>query len=179
MPVDLMVMQRSCSSWRVSVRRASPAFSWAMIPAAATRESVRVDLPCYVERAMGRVGVSHSLSPRRVDNKIGTCYLGGRSRSALEGAKEPIGSAGGGRREERGVGRAEGVGADLDARRWARGRADARRASFHGHDRRRTARPARAFSARDHDPNPPGVPADRFSRKSVVRRRLGAGRERT
>ena len=46
MPVDLMVMQRSCSSWRVSVRRASPAFSWAMIPAAATRESVGVDLPC-------------------------------------------------------------------------------------------------------------------------------------
>jgi hypothetical protein len=54
MPVDLMVMQRSCSSWRVSVRRASPAFSWAMIPAAATRESVRVDLPCYVEREIGR-----------------------------------------------------------------------------------------------------------------------------
>ena len=176
--MDLMVMQRSCSSWRVSVRRASPAFSWAMIPAAATRESVRVDLPCYVERAMGRVG-GESLRRRRGEwiIRFGTCYLGGRSRSALEGAKEPIGSAGG-RREERGVGRAEGVGADRDARRWARGRADARRASFHGHDRRRTAR-ARAIPARDHDPNPPGVPADRFSRKSVVRRRLGAGRERT
>ena len=49
MPVDLMVMQRSCSSWRVSVRRVSPAAEAAMIPAAATRESVRVDLPCDVE----------------------------------------------------------------------------------------------------------------------------------
>merc|ERR1740139_2014825 len=45
MPVDLMVMQRSCSSWRVSVRRVSPADDAAMIPAAATSESVRVDLP--------------------------------------------------------------------------------------------------------------------------------------
>jgi len=52
--VDLMVMQRSCSSWRVSVRRASPAFSWAMIPAAATRESVRVDLPCESKGRWGR-----------------------------------------------------------------------------------------------------------------------------
>ena len=41
----LMVMPRSCSSARVSVRRWSPACSMAMMPAAATRESVRVDLP--------------------------------------------------------------------------------------------------------------------------------------
>lgn len=41
----LMVMPRSCSSARVSVRRWSPACSMAMIPAAATSESVRVDLP--------------------------------------------------------------------------------------------------------------------------------------
>ena len=38
-------MQRSCSSWRVSVRRMSPAASTAMMPAAATSESVSVDLP--------------------------------------------------------------------------------------------------------------------------------------
>ena len=43
--VDLMVMQRSCSSFRVSVKRVSPARAEAMIPALHTRESVRVDLP--------------------------------------------------------------------------------------------------------------------------------------
>ncbi len=43
--VDLMVMQRSCSSFLVSVKRASPAFDAAMIPALETKESVRVDLP--------------------------------------------------------------------------------------------------------------------------------------
>ena len=36
---------RSCSSARVSVARASPAFPVEMIPALASRESVRVDLP--------------------------------------------------------------------------------------------------------------------------------------
>lgn len=36
---------RSCSSARVSVARASPAFPVEMIPALARRESVRVDLP--------------------------------------------------------------------------------------------------------------------------------------
>ena len=40
-----MVMHRSCSSLRVSVNRASPAFAAEMIPARWTRESVRVDFP--------------------------------------------------------------------------------------------------------------------------------------
>lgn len=43
--VDLIVMQRSCSSLRVSVKRVSPAFAPAMIPAFETSESVKVDLP--------------------------------------------------------------------------------------------------------------------------------------
>lgn len=43
--VDLMVMQRSCSSLRVSVKRVSPALAPAIIPALETRESVRVDFP--------------------------------------------------------------------------------------------------------------------------------------
>ena len=43
--VDLMVMHLSCSSLRVSVKRASPALAPAMIPALLTRESVRVDFP--------------------------------------------------------------------------------------------------------------------------------------
>ncbi len=43
--VDLMVMQRSCSSLRVSVKRVSPAREEAMIPALDTRESVSVDFP--------------------------------------------------------------------------------------------------------------------------------------
>lgn len=43
--VDLMVMQRSCSSLRVSVKRVSPARAEAMMPALDTRESVRVDFP--------------------------------------------------------------------------------------------------------------------------------------
>mmetsp|Transcript_20616 Transcript_20616/g.66123 ORF Transcript_20616/g.66123 Transcript_20616/m.66123 type:complete len:292 (-) Transcript_20616:195-1070(-) len=44
-PVDLIVMHRSCSSARVSVKRASPAFLAAIMPALDTSESVRVDLP--------------------------------------------------------------------------------------------------------------------------------------
>mmetsp|Transcript_7174 Transcript_7174/g.10961 ORF Transcript_7174/g.10961 Transcript_7174/m.10961 type:complete len:202 (-) Transcript_7174:166-771(-) len=44
-PVDLMVMARAASSGRVSVRRFSPAWSSAMIPAAEISESVRVDFP--------------------------------------------------------------------------------------------------------------------------------------
>lgn len=43
--VDLMVMQRSCSSLRVSVKRVSPARADAMIPAFDTSESVKVDFP--------------------------------------------------------------------------------------------------------------------------------------
>lgn len=43
--VDLMVIQRSCSSLRVSVKRVSPARAEAMMPALHTRESVSVDLP--------------------------------------------------------------------------------------------------------------------------------------
>lgn len=43
--MDLMVMHRSCSSLRVSVKRVSPARAEAMIPALHTRESVSVDLP--------------------------------------------------------------------------------------------------------------------------------------
>lgn len=43
--VDLMVIQRSCSSLRVSVKRVSPALAPAMIPAFDTRESVSVDFP--------------------------------------------------------------------------------------------------------------------------------------
>ena len=39
------MIPRSASSARVSVKRTSPAVSWAMIPAAATRESVSVDFP--------------------------------------------------------------------------------------------------------------------------------------
>lgn len=45
MAVDLMVMQRSCSSLRVSVKRISPALAPAMMPAFETSESVSVDLP--------------------------------------------------------------------------------------------------------------------------------------
>ncbi len=45
MAVDLMVIPRSFSSSRVSVKRTSPAFALAMIPAFETRESVRVDFP--------------------------------------------------------------------------------------------------------------------------------------
>mmetsp|Transcript_101901 Transcript_101901/g.124703 ORF Transcript_101901/g.124703 Transcript_101901/m.124703 type:complete len:201 (-) Transcript_101901:23-625(-) len=44
-PVLLMVTPRSCSSARVSVKRASPAALALMIPALQIRESVRVDLP--------------------------------------------------------------------------------------------------------------------------------------
>lgn len=40
-----MVIHLSCSSFRVSVKRVSPALALAMIPALETRESVRVDLP--------------------------------------------------------------------------------------------------------------------------------------
>lgn len=40
-----MVMQRSCSSFRVSVYLISPALALAMMPALLTRASVRVDLP--------------------------------------------------------------------------------------------------------------------------------------
>lgn len=43
--VDLIVMQRSCSSLRVSVKRVSPARDEAMIPALDTSESVSVDFP--------------------------------------------------------------------------------------------------------------------------------------
>lgn len=43
--VDLMVMQRSCSSFLVSVKRVSPARADAMMPALETSESVRVDFP--------------------------------------------------------------------------------------------------------------------------------------
>jgi hypothetical protein len=43
--VDLIVMQRSCSSFLVSVNLVSPALAPAMIPAFDTRESVRVDFP--------------------------------------------------------------------------------------------------------------------------------------
>jgi hypothetical protein len=44
-PVDLMVIPRSCSSARVSVKRASPALFEAIMPAFCTKESVNVDLP--------------------------------------------------------------------------------------------------------------------------------------
>lgn len=43
--VDLMVMQRSCSSFLVSVNLISPALAPAMMPALLTSESVSVDLP--------------------------------------------------------------------------------------------------------------------------------------
>lgn len=43
--VDLMVIQRSCSSLRVSVKRVSPARAEAMMPAFDTSESVKVDFP--------------------------------------------------------------------------------------------------------------------------------------
>ena len=45
MAVDLMVIHRSCSSFRVSVKRASPALAAEMMPARWTRESVKVDFP--------------------------------------------------------------------------------------------------------------------------------------
>jgi len=45
MAVDLIVMQRSCSSFLVSVKRVSPALALAIIPALDTRESVSVDFP--------------------------------------------------------------------------------------------------------------------------------------
>jgi hypothetical protein len=43
--VDLIVIHRSCSSFRVSVKRISPAFCEAIIPALHTSESVKVDFP--------------------------------------------------------------------------------------------------------------------------------------
>lgn len=43
--VDLIVIQRSCSSFLVSVNLVSPAFELAMIPALLTSESVSVLLP--------------------------------------------------------------------------------------------------------------------------------------
>ena len=43
--VDLIVMQRSCSSFLVSVNLVSPAFADAIIPALLTKESVKVDFP--------------------------------------------------------------------------------------------------------------------------------------
>lgn len=43
--VDLMVIHLSCSSFLVSVKRVSPAFADAMIPALLTKESVSVDFP--------------------------------------------------------------------------------------------------------------------------------------
>jgi hypothetical protein len=43
--VDFIVMQRSCSSFLVSVKRVSPALALAIIPALDTRESVSVDFP--------------------------------------------------------------------------------------------------------------------------------------
>ena len=51
MAVDLIVIQRSCSSLRVSVNRASPAFAAEMIPARCTKESVSVDLPWSTKEA--------------------------------------------------------------------------------------------------------------------------------
>jgi uncharacterized membrane protein YgcG len=48
-PLQTLQRVREGHAARVSVRRASPAFSCAMIPAAATRESVRVLLPCRNE----------------------------------------------------------------------------------------------------------------------------------
>merc|ERR1719428_2636688 len=44
-PVDLIVTPRSCSSARVSVKRASPAAFAEMIPAFEIRQSDKVDLP--------------------------------------------------------------------------------------------------------------------------------------
>ena len=43
--VDLIVIPRSFSSSRVSVKRISPAFAVAIIPALETKESVNVDFP--------------------------------------------------------------------------------------------------------------------------------------
>lgn len=43
--VDLIVIHLSCSSFRVSVKRVSPALAPAIIPAFDTRESVNVDFP--------------------------------------------------------------------------------------------------------------------------------------
>lgn len=43
--VDLIVIHLSCSSFRVSVNRVSPALAEAMMPALHTKESVKVDLP--------------------------------------------------------------------------------------------------------------------------------------
>ena len=43
--VDLMVIQRSCSSFLVSVNLVSPALDPAIIPALLTSESVSVDFP--------------------------------------------------------------------------------------------------------------------------------------
>ncbi len=53
--VDLM--QRSCSSFLVSVKRVSPARAEAMIPAFDTRESVKVDLSVIanVDHSMLRI----------------------------------------------------------------------------------------------------------------------------
>lgn len=57
MAVDLMLMQRSCSSFLVSVKRVSPARAEAMIPALDTRESVKVDLSVIanVDHSMLRI----------------------------------------------------------------------------------------------------------------------------
>ena len=47
MAIDLMLMQRSCSSFRVLVKQVSPDRAEAMTPALHIRKSVRVDLAWF------------------------------------------------------------------------------------------------------------------------------------
>lgn len=55
-------MQRSCSSFRVSVKRVSPALAPAIIPAFDTNESVNVDFP---EKCCGRFNMIARDFPQR------------------------------------------------------------------------------------------------------------------
>ena len=58
--MDLIVMPRSFSSSRVSVKRISPAFAEAIMPAFETSESVRVDFPWSTRDDAIRILFSHT-----------------------------------------------------------------------------------------------------------------------
>lgn len=58
-------MPRSASSARVSVRRWSPAVAMAIIPAAATSESVRVDFPVFVQCTASSTCTSNTATSNR------------------------------------------------------------------------------------------------------------------
>lgn len=82
--VDLIVIPRSCSSFRVSVRRDSPARPPAMIPALARRESVRLDFP------WSTVNRCQKSSCNLIsEGKITKAYCG-RSRTLVGQSSQPL-----------------------------------------------------------------------------------------